>query len=167
MIKLKVDANKIRDIVLNKRRLKAASEKLAQLIKAHVVYGQDCNGTPFAPLDYKRLDGSTENPLLATGKHLLKSIHGFTTRYSFGVGTNFIGARIHQYGTVGKGGTMPTIRPKKGRSLRIPVYAGEKNGKPQKDHVYADHADIHPRPFFSISDEEIRDVIRAFNDANK
>lgn len=52
---------------------------------------------------------------------LLRSFKISTTDHSVTVSSNLIYARLHQLGTVGKGGTLPTIRPRKAKALFIPL----------------------------------------------
>jgi phage gpG-like protein len=75
----------------------------------------------FTPLDFPRYDGSQDQPLWHTGSHLIHSISHKSDANSFSVGSSFIGARVHQFGTKGKGGTLPSIVPKRAKALFVPM----------------------------------------------
>jgi phage gpG-like protein len=81
----------------------------------------------FAPLDFARPMGGKGSPLFATGRHLYRSIAYGLDSESVWVGSNFIGARVHQYGTVGKSspgvgqGRLPSIVPVRAKALFIPL----------------------------------------------
>lgn len=158
MSRVEVNVSDIKRILLNKRRLKRAADKLVGIIHRHIDNGVDANGLPFHKLDWPRPDGSTENPLLSTGKHLRKSIHPIVGQGEFGVGTKFIGARVHQRGTTGKGGTLPTIRAKRSKFLKFKIHDGTAKGA----FMLAHKVDIYPRPYFSISKSELKEVLREY-----
>lgn len=82
-------------------------------------------------------------------------------------------ARVHEFGTIGKGGMLPSIVPKPGnkRGLFIPLSAAARNKRPSlsprgarktgssklvfgEDFVYAKQVDIPPRPVFPSSPSE-------------
>ena len=75
----------------------------------------------FKQLDFPRVHGDKANPLYDTGSHLFSSItHGVDSDGPW-VGSTFKGGRVHQFGTKGKGGTLPTIVPKRAKALFIPL----------------------------------------------
>lgn len=75
----------------------------------------------FAPLDFPRPTGETDNPLFSTGIHLRDSITHGVDHDGPWVGSTFIGSAILQFGTKGKGGKLPTIVPKTAKALFIPL----------------------------------------------
>jgi phage gpG-like protein len=75
----------------------------------------------FTPLKYPRPTGDKDNPLYDTGTHLHDSITHGTDPDGPWVGSTFIGANVHQFGTKGKGGRLPPIVPKKAKALFIPL----------------------------------------------
>lgn len=75
----------------------------------------------FAPLDFPRVTGETDHPLQDTGRHLLSSLSPGQDGAAVWVGTNFIGARVQQFGTSGKGGMLPPIRPVMAEALFLPI----------------------------------------------
>lgn len=75
-------------------------------------------------------------------------------------------AKVHQLGTRGKGGILPTIVPKRAKALWIPLNdraarLGSRSGNPSlvvgKDFIFAKKVDIAPRPMLPTSDDEKRD----------
>lgn len=126
----------------------------------------------FPPLDYPRPDGSTANPLYHTGLHLLPSIHSFVRPGEFGVGSRFIGAKVLLKGTVGKGGSLPSIRPVNALALFIPMSTRGQSTGPVKgggsglkrgvDFRFAQKVDIRPRQYFRLSRLNRHELIQTF-----
>lgn len=110
--------------VFNRKSLAAAKEEMARVMLDRVRIRIESGGdeeSRFAPLDFARPNGTSGNPLRATGTHLLDSLSFGMDGESFWVGTTFIGARIHQFGTIGKGGMLPSIKPVKAKALFVPM----------------------------------------------
>lgn len=133
----------------------------------------------FPPLDFARPDGSRGRPLYQNGKLLLDSMKPFVTEQNFGVSSNFIGARVQLRGTVGKGGTLPTIVPRNAKALYLPLSpAGQQatNGgrvmptalkdlKRGKDYLFVKKVDIRPRKFFRLTAGNKKQLIETFIEA--
>ncbi len=158
--------------------------------KRRLMDGADEDG-PLPPLDFPRLDGSTNNPLNRTGANILNTLTHAVTANSFWVGSRFIGARVHQYGTVGKGGLLPSIRPVRAKALFIPMsHRGAKSDifntpdatpehprrmvkvkrgglirfqqlKQGKDFMLLQKVDIRPRRFLKLTGAGRRELIQA------
>ena len=71
-------------------------------------------------------------------------------------------ARVHQLGTRGKGGKLPTIVPKRAKALWIPLNdkaarfgPGGPGLKKGKDFIFLKKVDIPPRPMLPDSEQEI------------
>jgi phage gpG-like protein len=166
--------------------LRKRSEKIAEALQrqvlARIVNGGDSE-YKFPPLDFDRPEGGKQNPLYDTGSHLHDSItHGIDSDGPW-VGSTFIGARVHQFGTKGKGGELPTIVPKKGKALFIPLSkkakksvlvkskAGNMRLYPKrtkgviemmdlvkgKDYLFVSHVDIRSRKFLRVAPEDIQE----------
>ena len=145
-----------------KKRLRAKKELMAQALlrqtQNRVRNGGD-EEYRFPALDFPRPDGTTANPLFRTGKHLLESLKAFVMTESFGLKSRFKGADVLNKGTVGKGGTLPTIRPTNATALFIPLTSkGEKAGskgyqrvKKGKDFIWVKSVDLKPRNYLRIS----------------
>lgn len=175
-----------------RERKERMAEVLLKQIKTRIMEGGDEDGK-FAPLDFPRPNGSQDNPLWSTGRHLLNSLTKGVTATGFWVGTNFIGARIHQLGTVGKGGLLPSIKPINAKALFIPTSgAGAKSilrggkrvaivkrkgkevikdlkqgsGKLTKDFLFVQKVDINPRPYLRLTEGNKRELAEAFAGGN-
>lgn len=101
----------------------------------------------FPPLANTRADGGP--PL--SGHTLPDSLRTFVTGGSFGVTSDFVGAAVLLHGTVGKGGSLPTIVPKRAKVLRFWV-----GGKV----VFAHKVDIEPRKYLRLSGENVAEFGR-------
>lgn len=87
------------------------TKALMRQTKDRIVNGGD-DELRFAPLDFLRPDGSQDHPLHHTGGYLLKSLGAGYDSTMIWVGSKADGALVHQEGTVGKGGTLPSIVPR-------------------------------------------------------
>lgn len=138
----------------------------------------------FPPLDFPRPDGTRDNPLYHTGLHLLPSIHTIIGRGFFGVASRFIGARVLNFGTVGKGGKLPSIVPKNAMALYVPISKAGQAAAPSgrvlpgaldrlqssakpllkrgKDYLFLQKVDIRPRKFFRLSAMGRRELMQTF-----
>lgn len=67
--------------------------------------------------------GHDDGRALLTGRtgSLLRSFHASATQQTASVGSPLRYAKVHQLGTVGKGGVLPDIKPKKAKALFIPL----------------------------------------------
>jgi phage gpG-like protein len=104
--------------------LESRQQAIARLIKEQTLTRIQEGGDDelqFAPLDFARPTGDRDNPLYDTGTHLLDSITSGVDEDGPWVGSDFIGAAVHQFGTKGKGGKLPTIVPKQAKALFIPL----------------------------------------------
>ena len=140
---------------------KAMAETVAKQTKKRIRQGGD-DEVRFAPLDFPRKDGSKNRPLFHTGQHLMNSIKPGYTAKSAWAETDFIGAEVLLLGTVGKGGELPTIKPKKPHG--VIVFPGHKGM------VFSKKVDINPRPYMRFSKrdvEELQDVVeRSINNGS-
>lgn len=102
-LRVKIQALATNDV---KERLSnvLGAEALAQ-VQLGFRESRDPYGRPWAPLKLRN-----GKPLLDTGR-MRSSFSYRATRGSFRIGTNFIGASVHQYGA--------TITPKRGKFLRF------------------------------------------------
>jgi hypothetical protein len=158
MIRFKVNFSD----AFQKAKLRARKELMAAALLRQVQNRIKNGGDEeylFPALDFPRPDGSTNNPLYHTGKHLLESLKTFVTTEAFGLKSRFKGAEVLNKGTVGKGGTLPTIRPTDASALFIPLTSkGEKLGskgwqrlKKGKDFIWVKSVDLKPRNYLRIS----------------
>ncbi len=110
--------------VFKRQATQRRKRRIGQIMLEQVIDRVESGGDEeekFAPLDFTRPNGSKDNPLNDTGTHLLRSLaYGFDEKGVW-VGSNFIGAAIQNLGTVGKGGTLPTIRPVIADALFLPL----------------------------------------------
>lgn len=176
--------------VMNDEVLDDRLKKLGLLLQEQTIRrireGKDDEIT-FKPLDFVRPDGSKDRPLFDTGHHLIDSItHGVDDDGAW-VGSNFVGAAVHQQGTTGKGGTKKTIKPVRAKALFIPrsreaarsvpetkagkkvrVVAKKSQGRTIKktvkrqDFLLVGKVDINARPFLRLSKGNLEEVTRLF-----
>ena len=157
-----------------KRRM---AQAMLDQVQRRLHNGGDEDG-PLAPLDFPRIDGTTANPLLRTGANLANTLTHGTGPKTFFVGSRFIGARVHQYGTIGKGGLLPSIVPVRAKALFVPMSkygaksvleGGErvyktKSGKAKelrqhKDFRFLQKVDIRPRPYLRLTAADRRELV--------
>lgn len=126
-----------------------------QLVQHHIESGGNSDVAFQDRSEFPREDGSTDNPLCHTGEHLLNSIDSFNEDKHFGVDSTFVGAAVLHFGTVGKGGELPTIVPVNADYLSVPIPSG--GGKRMK----MDHVDIYPRPYMGMTDKDKQEIAEA------
>jgi hypothetical protein len=98
----------------------------------------------FAP----KADGGI--PLVGNGGGpLIDSLRPVVTDGRFAVVSDFVGAVILRDGTVGKGGTLPTIRPKRAKALAFKVGGVMR---------YAKSVDLPPRPYMRFTPANLREL---------
>lgn len=117
------------------RLTKVLAEEAMTQVRLGFRESRDPYGTPWAPLAMR----AGGKPLDDTGTHLKGRITVLAQRETFfRIGTNFIGARLHQ-----KGGT---VRPKRAKALRFTGYnaRGRRDGK---NVIFARKAVIPARPY--------------------
>ena len=110
--------------------IRALKERLGMLLRAQshtrLMKGGDDELT-FAPLKFPRPDGSQNNPLMHTGKHLDDHLEYGHDATGVWVKTEGPGAAVQQEGTVGASaagvgaGKRPTIKPVYAKALFIPL----------------------------------------------
>ena len=96
-----------------KKRLSAADDRVAV---------PELNGLGVRPSASKglvRRSGSMARGLLTTT--MGNAINDLITKIGFLSPFSARIARVHEFGTIGKGGTLPDIRPKRGQYLKIPI----------------------------------------------
>lgn len=131
-------------------RLADASDAMADAVRQNIQRSEGA-GTALEPLRWPRAsDGSMGRPLFHTGKKLLSSIKHDSDEDRARVTTNFVGARVHQFGRV--------IRPVKAKRLRFAAYSGVK-GRPT--FVEADSVEIPARPYMTLSSEQVQNVSKS------
>lgn len=157
---VKFDVNSSRNRAAINRKKKAMAEELQRQVEDRIKHGGDDEYT-FPPLDHPRLDGSRNHPLYRTGEHLLKSLsHGYN-QFGIWVRSSFIGARLLQHGTTGKGGTLPPVVPKTAKVLAFPAYAGKGKSKM----IFAKKAEFRPRKFFRLARSGLLRLRRIFRES--
>jgi len=135
MVTVQIDLSR----AFNRNRLRRIKHQIGKVMEDQVLRrlheGGDEEGR-FAPLDFPRATGDTGGPLYSTGEHLINRItFGFDQKAAW-VGTNFIGARVQNFGTKGKGGLLPTIRPKNAKALFLPISPrGAKSERPEGQRI--------------------------------
>lgn len=172
-IKLSFDKALGREAI--ERKKKALSEVMLRQVQDRLRHGGDDEIT-FHPLDFARYDGSTGSPLYWTGKHLYDSLESGYDARSIWVQCTHPAALMQQLGTVGKGGKLPTIRPRKAKALYIPKSpqgasavdaSGHVTGdlddlEAGKDYIFVKKVDIWPRPFLRISRKNREELAQTF-----
>ena len=159
------------------RKKSAMADVLLRQVEDRIRRGGDDEYT-FPPLDFARPDGSSNNPLFHTGQHLWASLKTFVSAGAFGVYSTFKGAKVLLRGTVGKGGTLPTIRPVNANALYLPLTVAGQAAAPEgrvlpgaldrlqrgKDYLFVKKVDIRPRKFFRLTFGNKLELIHTFKE---
>jgi hypothetical protein len=89
-------------------------------------------------------------PLVGNGGGvLIESLRPVVTEKRFAVVSDFVGAGILRDGTVGKGGTRPTIRPKRAKALAFKMGGFLR---------FAKQVDLPPRPYMRFTPANLREL---------
>ena len=182
---LEIDAQEIRRIVSRfiptTEKMEAIGFFLTQQTRSRFV-ARGAPDKPWPSLKWLTKIGRDDGRALLTGKSgdLLRSFHNTATENTATTGSDSKYALIHQVGTVGAFGSLPDIRPKKAKSLWIPIsdkaqdigpvktassmrresdlIRGQiKNGKlvpPNADYIFLKVVKIAPRPMLPNSEPE-------------
>ena len=135
-----------------RRRKEAMALVLLRQTQERILAGGDEEYT-FPPLDFPRKDGSTNQPLLGN-RTIYESLYATADSDRFGVKSRFIGARIQQEGTVGKGGKLRTIRPKRAKVLAFQGPGGRI--------IFARKVDIRPRHYLRLTQGDKAELVQTF-----
>lgn len=172
-IKLSFEGALGREAIQRKKRL--IGEAMLKQTQERLRHGGDDEIT-FHPLDYSRPDGSSNSPLFWSGKSLYDSLESGYDASSVWVSCTHPSALVHQLGTVGKGGKLPTIKPKRAKALYIPKSMEGMNAigadgritgdlddlEAGIDYIFVKKVDIWPRPFLRLSRKNREELAEIF-----
>ena len=159
------------------QKMRAVGVFLHNQTKSRFATHGSSGGSPWADKWVKgigRDDGRAQ--LTGSSGQLLKSFGSYADRISATLYSDAPYAHVHEKGTVGKGGSLPNITPRKAKVLFIPISERAKAGwhadlikgrfidgqltPPNADYVLLPSVSIPPRPMLPTGNHERQEQIR-------